>query len=67
MKLDPYILAAGHKAIHYYKERSKAIKGANSLLHQRTVMMINYHLSELLRNQQLKPTTDTEPIELVTP
>jgi hypothetical protein len=50
VKLDPYILAAGHKAINYYKQRSHAIKGPQGVLHHRTVMMINYHLSELLKN-----------------
>lgn len=50
VKLDQYILNAGHKAIYFYKQRSQILRGSGNLSN-RTVMMINFHLSELLRNQ----------------
>jgi len=70
VKLDQYILNAGTKAIYFYKQRSKLLKGDHGNVHSRTVNMINYHFSELLRKSPIVPSkagVEDEHGELVKP
>lgn len=48
-QIDFEIKFCGDKAFCYYKERSKMLKG---VFHLRTQQMINYHLTEALKDIQ---------------
>lgn len=41
-------MTIGNRAIASYKQRQELIKGPNEAMFTRTILMINYHLSETL-------------------